>query len=98
MSRSLATTLFAAILLLTPLAAQDRLKSMPGHDAALRVAREAPAAVTGVVTGVTWVDEGRAFEYDRSGTRYRFDVALGRATEVEPAADRGRVVSGTTVP
>ena len=51
---------------------------MPGYDAAQRVARDAPAAVTGAITGVVWVDSGRAFEYDRDGKRYRYDVASGR--------------------
>jgi dipeptidyl-peptidase 4 len=66
------------------IAAQDRLKTMPGYDAAQRIAREAPAAVTGVVTGITWVDAG-AFEYDQDGKRFRFDVSRGRAADVDAA-------------
>src|ERR1700680_1711954 len=76
-----------AVLLLIPpaIAAQDRLKTMSGYDAARRVARDAPAAVTGGVTGVEWTDGG-AFEYARDGKRYRFDVAHGRASEIDAAA------------
>ena len=66
-----------ALLLVIPAAilAQDRLKTMAGYDAAQRVAREAPAAITGVITGVSWMDEGRAFEYDRDGKHYRYEVS-----------------------
>ena len=88
-----------AFLLLIPsaLAAQDRLKTMPGDEAARRMARDAPAAVTGVVTGVEWTDAA-AFEYDRDGKRYRFDVARGQAAEIDAAnAARGGRGRGSSV-
>src|SRR3954467_12382264 len=64
------------------MAAQDRLKTMPGYDAAQRIARDAPAAVAGAATGVTWIDAG-AFEYDQDGRRFRFDVATGRPARID---------------
>ena len=60
---------------------------MPGYDAAQRVAREAPAAITGSVSGITWIDGGRAVEYDRDGKRYRADAERGRAQEVAAMTD-----------
>ena len=99
--RTSTATMAALLLIPAAIAAQDRLKSMPGHDAALRVARDASAAVTGGVTGVAWVDEGRALEYDRNGTHYKFDVARGRAAEATAAsgAATGRGGgSGATTP
>ena len=83
-----------ALFLVIPaaIAGQDRLKTMAGYDAAQRVVRDAPSAITGAITGVAWIDEGRAFEYDQDGKRYRYDVARGRAAAVEIASggDAGR--------
>jgi dipeptidyl-peptidase-4 len=87
MKRHVPIAALAAILTLPiAIAAQDRLKTMPGYEAARRMALEAPAAVTGAVLSVTWVDEGRAFEYERDGTRYRYDVSRQRASEIDIAS------------
>ena len=55
MTRSSATV---AALLLVPaaLVAQDRLKTMPGYEAAQRAARDVPIAIAGAVTNVAWPD------------------------------------------
>ena len=80
------STALAALLIIPSLVgAQDRLKTMPGYDAAVRMTRDAGTAVTGIVTGVEWIDGG-AFEYDRDGTRYRFDVARARTSAIDAAA------------
>jgi dipeptidyl-peptidase-4 len=78
------------------LAGQDRLKTMPGYDAAQRVARDAPSAVTGAITGVVWIDQGHAFEYERDGKRYRYDVASGNTSNAEASTggDSGRGARG----
>ncbi len=91
MKRLLTVCALAATLAL-PLAAQDRLKTMAGYEAAQRVVREAPAAITGAVGNVTWIDDGRSFEYTRDGKRFRYDVSLRSASEIvdPPAADTGR--------
>jgi dipeptidyl-peptidase-4 len=102
----------ALVILPSTLAAQERLKSAPGYDAAQRVARESPGAVTGGVTAVAWIEEGRAFEYDRDGKHYRFEVSTGRTSAIdarstEPAGrgrgaieipDRGRQFQQTNSP
>ena len=91
MTHRTSTALLAAVLMCSAgLTAQDRLKSMPGHDAALRVARDAASAAGSGVSSVTWIDGGRAFEYERGGRRYRYDIARARATEIDaPAAEPG---------
>ena len=63
---------------------------MAGYDAARRMARDAPSAVTGAITGVVWTDEGRAFEYDQDGKRYRYDVSRRAADEIVARTGRGR--------
>jgi dipeptidyl-peptidase-4 len=74
------------------LAGQDRLKTMPGYDAAQRIARDARSAITGAITGIVWIDQGHAFEYERDGKRYRYDVSSGRTSNAEAStgADSGR--------
>jgi dipeptidyl-peptidase-4 len=83
-----------ALLLAIPAAilAQDRLKTMAGYDAAQRMARDAPSAITGAITGVAWMDEGRAFEYDQDGKHYRYEVSRRAAVEIAitPGRDGGR--------
>ena len=44
-----AGTLAAILTLPMAIAAQDRLKTMPGYEAAQRMAQDAPAAITGAV-------------------------------------------------
>ena len=86
--RTSAVALTALLIVPAAIAAQDRLKTMPGYDAAQRVARDVPAAITGGVNGVTWIGPGRAFDYDRDGKRYRYDVSRGRASEIDaPSTD-----------
>lgn len=65
--------------------AQDRLKSMPGYARYQKMSREMTNAVKLGALSVTWKDNGTAFEYQKDGKRYRFDVAARHATEI-PAA------------
>lgn len=61
--------------------AQDRLKTMPGYEQYQKMSREIPGSVsTGVMT-VRWVDDGRAFEFQKNGKNYRYDIATRTATE-----------------
>ena len=60
--------------------AQDRLKTMPGYDQYSRVAPQIPASVKPGALQTFWIDSGKAFEYQRDGKWYRFDV--GSADEV----------------
>ena len=91
--RSVWLTVLAALPI--SLAAQDRLRTMPGYEQAQRVAREGPV-VRGGALSATWID-ANAFEYTRDGKRYRYDVAARHASEIdatqgEPSEGRGRPV------
>jgi dipeptidyl-peptidase-4 len=105
------TQLIAMIVLSAiPLAAQDRLKTMPGYDRALRLARDGPSAVKGGALSATWTDDGAALEYETGGRRYRYEVATGKPVETgarqnsvhqarfEGAPERGRQFASTTSP
>src|SRR5476651_1073798 len=87
---------FAALVALPAvIAAQDRLKTMPGYDQAMRIAREAPTAVAGGALTVTWMDGGTSFQYTKGGKLYRYDIADGQAKEVDTgAAEPGRAGRG----
>lgn len=58
-----------------PLAAQDRLKEMPGYA---RYAEMAPkigrSAALGAITP-RWAEDGKALEYTTAGKRWRYDLA-----------------------
>src|SRR3954467_5845611 len=99
MTKRLSVTLAAVLAFTLEIAAQDRLRTQPGYDAAQRVARDAPLAVTGGVTNVTWIDEGRAFEYERDGKHYRYDVGQRRASAIDKTIDdpSGRRAGGGSI-
>jgi len=73
------------------LAAQDRLKTMPGYDQYQKVSGQIQGSVKlGTITPI-WGDDGRAFEYQLDGKWFRFDLATRKATEItapSPAAAR----------
>ena len=83
--------LWIGILAVVPaaIAAQDRLKTMPGYERALRLARESTSAVSGGALQATWADDSRSFAFARKGTNYRYDVAA-RQTSASPPADGER--------
>ena len=74
--------------------AQDRLKSMPGHEQYQKVSTQLNAVVRSGAINATWSTDSRGFEYALDGKRYRFDIAtkavseLGAVADV-PAAGRG---------
>src|SRR5687768_18196958 len=82
-SHFLILTLFLAeMFLITPWAVgQDRLKAMPGYKRYEKINREAPNTIKSGSISVTWTNEGDAFEYQRDGKRYRFDILSGKSTE-----------------
>jgi dipeptidyl-peptidase-4 len=80
--------LLAALAVLTvAIAAQDRLKSMPGYDQYLKMSKETTGAVKPGSLAVTWKDP-LTFEYTRDNKVYRYDVAKRIATEVGPAPEQ----------
>jgi dipeptidyl-peptidase 4 len=62
--------------------AQDRLRTAAGYERAQRLSREAAGSVRGGALAVVWAADGRSFDYERAGTRYRYDVATRKAIAV----------------
>ncbi len=62
--------------------AQDRLKTMPGHERFQKMSQEMTNAVKLGSLTVTWKEGGKAFEYQQDGKRYRYDIAARKATEL----------------
>ncbi len=88
----LAAVVLALGITAQPLAAQDRLATMPGHERYNTLRTEIAGAVrTGAITP-QWSDDGRSFTYSHGGTRWRYDVAARKATESTeaPTATAGR--------
>jgi dipeptidyl-peptidase 4 len=86
----------AAILVLfpPPAAGQDRLRGMPGYTQYQRMAPQIAGSVRSGSLSVTWVDGGRALEYTRDGTRFRYDIAAQRAVEVTAPVAEARPPAG----
>src|SRR5829696_2930274 len=92
-SRAGAAALAAAVLLLTPLAAQDRLTTMPGYEQFQKMSREIPGSVKLGSLQVQWKEDSSSFEYAWDGKRYRYDAATKQATVIGDAA-AGQGVGG----
>lgn len=95
--RAITAGAVAAALLCTPLAAQDRLKSMPGYEQYQKMSREIPGSVKLGSINAQWQDGAASFEYVWDGKRYRYDVASKQPTVIGDApavagggAGRGR--------
>src|SRR5258708_3837154 len=65
--------------------AQDRLKTLPGYEHFQKMSRLMTNAVKSGSLSVTWKDDGKAFEYQKDGKRYRYDIAAKKAVEVAKA-------------
>ena len=63
--------------------AQDRLKTMPGYEHYQRLSREMSNAVKLGILTVTWTNEGQAFDYQKDGKRYHYDIAARLVTELQ---------------
>jgi dipeptidyl-peptidase-4 len=89
-TRVVASARVAAVLALASFAgnagAQDRLKSMPGYDQLQRMLPVYRSAITpmqiGGPGGVVWSPDWKTFEYNFSGTHYRYDITAKKATEL----------------
>lgn len=77
-----------------PAQAQDRLKNMPGYKRFEQMSKEIPNSVKTGALSVTWVDEGRAFEYRQEGKTYRYEIALRCASEVTNSTATRPAASG----
>jgi dipeptidyl-peptidase-4 len=69
-------------LLASSASAQQRLKTMPRYERFQKLNKEIPASVKMGTLSVSWQDGGRAFEYQKDGKRYCYDVATRALTEV----------------
>src|ERR1700678_2658484 len=56
-------------------AAQDLLKTMPGYQRFHELSGQINDSVRTGALRVTWKDGGAAFEYQKDGKKYRFDIA-----------------------
>src|SRR3954466_3610853 len=94
---SAARSRVAFVLICAPalLAAQDRLKSMPGYEQYQRMAPLIRTALPGSQgfgrgggAGVSWSADGRSFEYESGGKRYHYDLANGQISDVQAATQQ----------
>jgi dipeptidyl-peptidase-4 len=88
-----------ALAAVAPLApAQDRLRTMPGYEQYSHVAPQIQGSAKLGVLQTFWVDSGKAFEYQRDGQWYRYDVASRKAAQIAtpttPDSMRGRRFGG----
>ena len=82
MTRTILAFAFAATLT-APVAAQDRLRQMPGYQRYSMIQPQIASSVKLGALQVNWVDAG-SFVYTTDGKRYRYDVNAGKATEIAP--------------
>src|SRR5439155_19779424 len=57
-------------------------KTMPGFERYQKMSRAMTNAVKLGSLSVTWKDGGKAFEFQKEGKRYRYDVASLHASEI----------------
>jgi len=68
--------------------AQSRLKTLPGYQQYQQMSREIPGSVRIGALAVVWKDGGKAFDYRKDGKVYRYDIAAGKATELQAADEQ----------
>jgi dipeptidyl-peptidase-4 len=84
--RSVITALCLAIgLMPSATGAQDRLKAMPGYEQYQKMSREIPGAAKLATLRVKWLEGGKAFEYQKDGKTFRYDIAARTAAEAQPS-------------
>jgi len=67
------------------ISAQGRIKDYPGYG---HYSENSPQIRSSVVRGslrATWADDGKSFEYNRDGKRYRYDIKKKSAEEIGEA-------------
>jgi dipeptidyl-peptidase 4 len=68
-----------------PSRGQDRLKTMPGYEQYRKMSKTIPDSVKSGALRVSWKDGGKAVEYSRDGTAYRYAFADGKEEAVGKA-------------
>lgn len=91
-----AAVLMTLVCLPAAMKAQDRLKSMPGYERYQRMAPLIRTALGGGGfgfgrggAGVTWSTDGKSFDYDNAGKRYRFDLATKKIADAVESTTEG---------
>jgi dipeptidyl-peptidase-4 len=69
--------------------AQDRLKLMPGYEQYQKMSRETAGAVKPGSLAISWKDEGKAFEFQKEGKLYRYDLTARKLSEVGTSTGEG---------
>jgi dipeptidyl-peptidase-4 len=88
--------ILALLLTLGPLASagpQDRLKTYPRYDHYQKMSQEIRDSVKSGTLRVTWAEDGKSFEYEWDGEKWRFDLEEKKAVslgEVESDAAPGQ--------
>jgi dipeptidyl-peptidase 4 len=83
LNTAMATALLAVLGILPGTSvAQDRLKTMPGYEQFQKMATQIQGSVKLGSLSVTWSQDGKSFEYQKDGKRYRYDIAAQKATEI----------------
>lgn len=75
MAAALATTISVS-------QAQDKLKSMPGHEQYQKIAPQLRSAVKPGSLNVNWAEDGKSFTYAENGKLQSFSVKTKKVTEV----------------
>ena len=91
--RHLLTTFLALAALHQIAFAQDRLRSMPGYQQYQKMRGQIPGSVKLGELTVTWIDDGKAFEYRKDGKRYRYDIFAKKAEEISSSSRTGQSAS-----
>lgn len=71
-----------------PAAAQHRLKALPEYERYQKAGAERWEAVKSGALSVKWLNGGAAFEYERDGRLWRYDIATKTATDAGPPPRR----------
>lgn len=89
MKNSLPKRLFTAFSLLLifslPAVSQQWIKNMPGYEQYKEVAPKIRSAVKPGRLNVVWAEDGKSFEYNKEGKKYKYDLKKKKALEIGEA-------------
>ena len=68
---------------------------MPGYGQFIKMSQAMSNSLKLEGLSVTWTNEGKAFEYQKDGKRYHYDIALERASEIKKSPAKPSPVTGT---
>lgn len=71
--------------------AQERVKSMPGYERYMEMRGQIRGSIHLAALTPTWIDEGKALQFDFMGKRYRYDVEQRKRTEIGAAVEEASI-------